>query len=84
MTKLKALWHNTIFWECIGYISLALCIFGQITVGYMYIPAQIVYFCANIMSLVRSISIKLPKANIIKDVVFTAITVGLIAIYLVN
>ena len=84
MIKLKALWHNAIFWECIGYISLALCIFGQIAVGYMYIPAQIVYLCANIMSLVRSISIKLPKANIIKDVVFTAITVGLIAIYLVK
>ncbi len=84
MIKLKALWHDQIFWECIGYISLALCIFGQIAVGYMYIPAQIVYLCANIMSLVRSISIKLPKANIIKDVVFTAITVGLIAIYLVK
>jgi len=84
MTKLKALWNNTIFWECVGYISLTLCIFGQIAVGYMYIPAQIVYLCANIMSLVRSISIKLPKANIIKDVVFTAITVGLIAIYFVR
>ena len=82
--KIKTLWHNALFWECIGYISLALCIFGQIAVGYMYIPAQIVYLCANVLSLVRSVSIKLPKANIIKDVVFTAITAGLIAIYFVR
>ena len=81
--KIKALWENQIFWEIIGYISLALCIFGQITVGYLYIPAQCVYLVANCLSLTRSISIKLPKANIVKDVVFTAITFGLIVIYLV-
>lgn len=84
MMKIKTLWHNQIFWECIGYISLALCIFGQIAVGYMYLLAQLVYLGANCLSMVRSISIKLPKANIIKDVVFTAITSGLIAIYFVR
>ena len=83
LNKIKSLWHNAIFWECVGYISLALCIFGQITVGYTYIPAQMVYLCANILSLVRSISIKLPKANIIKDITFTAITFGLIVIYII-
>lgn len=81
MTKVRNLWHNQTFWEIIGYLSLALCIFGQISVGYMYIPAQIVYLVANILSLTRSLTIKLPKANIVKDVVFTAITAGLIAIY---
>lgn len=84
MIKIKSLWHNQIFWEIIGYISLALCIFGQIAVGYMYIPAQIVYLVANVLSLTRSITIKLPKANIVKDVVFTAITTGLITIYFVR
>ena len=82
--KIKSLWANLIFWEIIGYVSLALCIFGQIAVGYMYIPAQFVYLGANILSLIRSISIKLPKANIIKDLTFTAITAGLIAIYFVR
>ena len=56
--KIKALWANQIFWECIGYISLAFCIFGQISVGYMYLPAQFVYLAANCLSMVRSISIK--------------------------
>ena len=83
VAKIKTLWANQIFWEIIGYLTLALCIFGQITVGYFYLPAQIVYLVANCLSMVRSISIKLPKANIIKDVVFTAITAGLIAIYFV-
>ena len=81
MNKIKSLWNNEIFWEIIGYISLALCIFGQIAVGYIYLLAQFVYLGANVLSLVRSVSIKLPKANIIKDVAFTAITAGLIAIY---
>ena len=84
MKKLQALWHNNIFWEYIGYISLALCIFGQVTVGYAYLLAQSVYLCANGLSLARSITIKLPKANIVKDFCFTAITLGLIVIYLVR
>ena len=84
MNKLKTLWHNNLFWEYIGYISLALCIFGQITVGYVYLLAQCVYLCANGLSLARSITIRLPKANIVKDFCFTAITLGLIVIYLVR
>lgn len=72
-----------ILWEIVGYITLLLCVIGQITVGYMYIFAQIsyllanvfVYICSNIILLasvfgvIRDLALKLPKANLIKDIV---------------
>ena len=83
MTKIKALWHNGIFWEAIGYLTLAMLVFGQIAVGYLYLTAQFTYLCANILCVVRDVALKLPRANLVKDIVFSAITCGLIAIYLV-
>ena len=46
---MKNLWTNKIFWEIIGYLTLAL---------------------------------KLPPANIVRDIAFTGITIGLIVIYI--
>jgi hypothetical protein len=69
-------------WEIIGYICIALCIIGQVAVGYLYIPAQICYLVANIASVVRNYALNLPRANKVKDICFSAITVGLIVIYM--
>jgi hypothetical protein len=80
---MKKLWHNNIFWEGIGYFTLALLVFGQIAVGYIYLTAQIVYLTANLLCVVRDIAIKLPRANLVKDICFSAITCGLIAIYII-
>lgn len=71
-------------WETVGYITLALCIFGQIAVGYVYIVAQIIYLIANVATVVRDFAINLPTANKVRDICFTAITVGLIVIYIVR
>ena len=72
---------NKVLWEVVGYVGLAMCIFGQITVGYWYLLAQFVYLVANIASVVRSFALELPSANKVKDIFFTAITCGLIVIY---
>lgn len=80
---LKKLWENKIFWECIGYITLALCVFGQIAVGYWYMVAQLAYLISNIAAVVRDFALKLPPANKVRDIVFTAITIALIVIKLV-
>lgn len=80
---LKKLWENKIFWECIGYITLALCVFGQIAVGYWYMIAQLAYLISNIAAVVRDFALKLPPANKVRDIVFTAITIALIVIKLV-
>ena len=70
-------------WEAIGYMCLALCIIGQITIGYLYIPAQICYLVANLANVIRNYALNLPRANKVRDICFTAITAGLIIIYIV-
>ena len=77
---MKKLWNNNNFWEAIGYITLALCIFGQIAVGYVYMIAQVGYLIANALSVVRDFALNLPRANKVRDIAFTAITIGLIII----
>ena len=81
-TKMKNLTtkQKNLIWEIVGYITLALCIFGQIAVGYMYIIAQCAYLVANFASVVRDFKLELPMANKVRDIVFTAITIALIAI----
>lgn len=76
MKKTKA------FWWTIGLISLALCVFGQITVGGMYIITQFAYLIliANIANIIRDCVLGLPPANIVRDACFTGITVALIII----
>ena len=77
---MKKLWTNNTFWEIIGYTTLALCIFGQITVGYFYIIAQVAYLIANTLGVIRDFALDLPRANKVRDIVFTAITLALIAL----
>lgn len=84
MKKIVNLWYNTLFWEVIGYITLAFCVVGQIIVGYIYLPAQCAYLGANLLSTARDFALHLPKANKVKDICFTAITIGLIIIYLLR
>lgn len=76
----KKIFNSNAFWEIVGYVTLALCIFGQIAVGYIYLVAQFAYLVANLASVVRDFKLELPMANKVRDVVFTAITVGLIVI----
>lgn len=77
---MKKIWNSNNFWEVIGYISLALCIFGQITVGYAYIVAQMAYLIANVWAVIRSFKLDLPRADKVRNIVFLAITIALIFI----
>lgn len=71
-------------WETVGYIGLALCIFGQIAVGYIYLIAQIAYLIANLLNTIRDFKMELPAANKVRDIFFTAITIALIVIRIIN
>ena len=71
-------------WEIIGYIGLVLLVFGQIAVGYAYIPAQIAFLIANLSSVIRDFKMQLPTANKVRDLVFSGITIGLIIIYIIR
>ena len=79
---MRKLWLSDTFWEVIGYINIMLLVFGQIAVGYLYISAQVAYLAANALSLIRCIILKQPKTDIIRNAVFTAITIALIVIYI--
>ena len=68
------------FWEIVNYFCLIGLIIGQITVGYTYIFAQIIYLICNATSLIRDIKLKMPPSNIVRNACFTAITIGLIII----
>ena len=81
---LKKFWQNNGLWEGVGYAALALCIFGQITIGYWYLLAQGAYLLANVVSVVRDFVLDLPRANKVRDICFTAITAALIVIYCVQ
>lgn len=76
--------NSNLLWEVVGYTTLALCIFGQIAVGYIYLAAQAAYLIANILSVIRDYKLNLPPSNKTKDIVFSAITVGLIVIKIVQ
>lgn len=71
---------KTVFWEIIGYITLALCVFGQIAVGRMYLIAQTAYLIANAVSVIGDFALKLPPASIVRDICFTGISIALIII----
>ena len=70
-------------WEIVGYVGLALLVFGQIAVGYFYLIAQVAFLIANLSSVVRDFKLHLPTANKVRDIVFTGITIALIVIRLV-
>lgn len=76
--------NKNLFWELVGYGTLALCIFGQITVGTWYLLAQVAYLIANVFGVVRDFALELPPANKVRDIVFTAITIALIVVRLVG
>ena len=71
---------TNIIWEILGYATLILCVIGQITVGWLYIVAQCAYLLANMISVIRDIALKLPTSNLVKDIVFTGITIALIIV----
>ena len=68
------------FWENIAYLSLACCIFGNITVGWFFLLAQYAYLIANGVNFIRSMVLKRPTADKVRDLSFLVITIGLIVI----
>lgn len=70
-------------WEIVGYISLALAIFGQIVVGYWYLLGQVAYLIANFSCVVRCFALGQPSADKVKNMAFLAITAGLIFLKLI-
>lgn len=67
-------------WENIGYINLALCIFGQVAIGWLFIPAQLAYLTGDCIMVVRDFILKRPIADKVRDIAFTVICIGVIVV----
>lgn len=69
------------FWDNTGYVVLVLLLIGQITVGWLFMIGQSAYLIGNLINVVRDFKLNRPKADKIKNICFTAITIGLIILY---
>ena len=69
------------FWDNAGYVVLVLLLIGQITVGWLFMIGQSAYLIGNLINVVRDFKLNRPKADKIKNICFTAITIGLIILY---
>ena len=75
---------NTKAWNNIGYLVMALLLVGQITVGWLFMLGQGAYLVGNVLNVIRDFKLKRPAADKVKNVCFTAITIGLIIIYFIK
>ena len=66
----------------IGYSVMFLLIIGQCTVGEWFIFGQLVYLVANVASVIRDFVLQRPHADKVKNICFSAITLGLILVRL--
>lgn len=71
-------------WTQAQYLNLALTIAGQCIIGASYLIGQGVWLVANCIAVIRDVVLKRPAADVVKDVAMTAITIGLIAVYLLG
>lgn len=72
--------NKTKLFENFGYVVLMGLIIAQCVIGKWYLVGQGIYLTCNIISVVRSFILNRPKADKIKDLSCTAITIGLILI----
>lgn len=75
--------EKTKFWDNMGYVILGLLLVGQITVGWAFFLGQGAYLVGNVINVTRDFKLDRPKADKIKNICFTAITIGLIVIKLI-
>ena len=66
------------FYEIAGYIAIALTVIGQIVINMSSIVGQLLWLVANALYLIKAVKQDMGKAEIIRNVIMSAITTGLI------
>lgn len=72
------------FWENSMYAVIVFLVIGQITVGWLFYVGQGAYLIGNIISVLRDFKMNRPKSDKIKNLLFAAITIGLIMLRMLN
>lgn len=70
--------------EIFGYVAIALTVLGQILIGIDYLIGQGCWLIANALYLTKAVKQDLGKAEITRNVVMSALTVGLMILYAVG
>lgn len=68
------------FYEVMGYMAIALTVIGQIVINISVIAGQIFWLVANALYLTKAIKQEMGKAEIMRNVIMSAITCGLIVL----
>ena len=64
-----------------GYIVLVFLIVAQCVIRQTYAGGQLLYLAANLLSVCRCFVLDRPRADKVKDICCTAITLGLLGMY---
>lgn len=67
-----------------GYMVLAILIIAQCVIRSTYVGGQFLYLAANILSVSRCFVLQRQKADKVKDICCTAITIGLLGLYFLS
>ena len=75
---------NKKIFEVMGYIAIALTVIGQVVINVSAIAGQSVWMVANVLYLIKAIKQNMGKAEIIRNVIMSAITTGLIILCVIG
>lgn len=67
-----------------GYLVLALLIIAQCIVRVSYVGGQFAYLSANLLAVLRAFMLNRPRADKVKDISCTAITIGLLGMFFLS
>lgn len=67
-----------------GYIVLAILIIAQCVIRASYLGGQLLYLAANILAVARCFALNRQRADKVKDICCTAITLGLLGLYFLS
>lgn len=70
-------------WEVFSYCGLVAAVIAQICVGDWFILGQSLFAVSNIINVVRDWKLKLPTSNLVKDVIFFGISIGMVILDLI-
>jgi len=65
-------------YEVMGYAAIALTVIGQIVINISPIAGQGTWMVANVLYLIKAVKTNMGRAEIVRNVIMSAITTGLI------
>ena len=71
----------TKIYELCGYLGIALTIIGQILIGLDYFAGQSCWLAANALYLFKAVKQQQDRAEIVRNVAMSAITLGLMVVF---